>query len=295
MAELTEDTTDVVEESAPGPRLLALLEGECLPTVHGRKAYRRPPALPEHVLRGARTPAWNWTYRGPDRESMGDDLVHLDVNAAYLAAASSVRVARDELRHTGPWIRYDRHPGFYQLMIDQDAWQDTRFVSPLGQGVHRDVVWLAEPTVTLLQELVRADMWPALTIIDSYTSSEKVPLTKWTDRLRAMRVELIEANDGAGYDAFKLAYSQAVQMLKGHKFCQIARPDWYHAIHAQHTANTWRKVWKCVDAGCGPVAAGATDRLTFTREAFMATQAASPTLIRLDQSKKTFGSFKVES
>jgi hypothetical protein len=288
VTEATEDPT------SPTFRLLALLEGECLPMVRGRKAYKRPPQPPEHTLRQVQTPAWNWEYHGPGRaEFFQQQLVHLDANAAYLTAASSVRVARDALHHSGPWLRYDRHPGFYQLMIDQDAWQDTRWLSPLGQAVHRDVVWLAEPTVTLLQELVRADLWPPLTIIDSYTSNEKVALTTWTNRLKGMRNELLRTEDEQGYESFKLAYSKAIQMLRGSEHCQIRRADWFHAIRAQHAANTWRKVWKTVDAGCGPIAAGSVDALTFTHGAYMATQAVQPPLLRLDQTGEQFGTFKV--
>lgn len=276
------------------PRLLAMLEGELLPSVRGRKAYKRPPQPPETVLRQVRTPAWKWHYTGADLASMlGQKLVTVDANAAYLSAASSVVVARDGLRHTGPWVKYERHPGFYQLMVDEDAWQDLRLVSPLGTADYRPVIWLSEPTVTLLQELVRADMWPALVIIDSWTSPEGARMTKWTDHLRELRADLILGGTTSEYDRFKLAYSQAVQMLKGSPLCMICRPDWYHAIHAQHTANIWRKAWKTALAGCGPVSAGSVDALTYTEDAFMRTQQAQPPLLRLDQSGLSFGTFKV--
>lgn len=285
-----------IEESAPGPRLLAMLEGDFLPTVRGRKAYKRPTAPPEHILRQVRTPKWNWHYQGPDMASLlAQETVTLDANAAYLTSASSATVARDALQHTGPWTKYERHPGFYQLMIDPDAWQSTQFVSPLGEGVHREIQWLPEPTVTLLQELVRADLWPPLVIIDSYTSPEKARMTKWTDQLRTLRADIILTGSREDYEAFKVAYSQAVQMLNGSDKCQIRRHDWYHAIQSQHTANIWRKAWKCVEAGCGPVSSGRVDALTFTKEAFMASQQTQPPLLRLDQTGLTFGTFKVVS
>lgn len=291
----------MADQEEKAPRLLALLEGAYLPTARGRRAYKRPPQPPDEVLRSVRTPAWNWTYHGPDvaeklAQGLADGVVNLDANAAYVTSASSVSIARDQLERTGPLDAYHRWPGFYQVELGpQDPWQewgDTRLMSPLGQGVWRPVVWLSEPTVTLLTDLAQKDRWPSVTIMDSWTSPEKARLTAWTDQLRAMRTELITLGDTAGYARFKIAYSQAVQMVKGHKLCEIQRPDWYHAIHAQHTANLWRKAWNCVKAGHGPLSSGRVDALTFTRSDLDALQNLTPPPLRIDQSGLAFGTFK---
>ena len=280
------------------PRLLAMLEGDYLPRARGRDALRRsktPP--PDAVLRSVRVPSWRWVYKGPDAKArLAQEMVYLDANAAWLTAASSVNVARDELQHTGPLAFYPRLPGYYQVLIgDEDPWDDVRLMSPLGQAAHREAVWLPEPVVTLLAELAQKDQWPELVILDSWTSTEKCRLTAWTNQLRAMRVDLIESGDKQALARFKVAYSQAVTMIQGDEQCQMRRADWHHAIRAQHTANLWRKTWKCVNAGHGPIASGKVDALMFTQGDFMAIQQLTPPPLRLDQSGMTFGTFKVDA
>lgn len=285
MAEETEDPTF---------RLLALLEKELLPKARGRNAFKRPKPVPEEILRSVRVPTWNWTYRGPDyKDRLAQELVLLDANAAYVSAASSFNAGRDELTHTGPVV-YQGHPGFYQVAIGKDdPWQSSLFVSPLGQYDHRDVVWFAEPTVGLLVERARKDELPELEIIDSWTTPEKCRLTDWTDRLRAMRAELIAAGDRKALDAFKVAYAQAVEMLNGSKKSLICRHDWYHGIRAQNSANLWRKGWNCALAGHGPVKSGSVDTLTLTRPDLDAIQKLTKPPVRLDQSGVSFGTYKI--
>jgi hypothetical protein len=275
-------------------RLLALLEGELLPRARGRNAFLRPPELPQEVLMSVRVPTWNWTYRGPDyRDRLKQEQVLLDANAAYVSAASSFNAGRDALQHTGP-VRFTGWPGFYQVVIGKDdPWQDSRFVSPLGQYDHRDVVWLTEPTVTLLFERAAKDELPEMEILDSWTTPEKCRLLPWTNRLRAMRADLIHAGDKARLKAFKLAYAEALEMVKGHEKCKTRRPDWYHGIRAQNSANLWRKGWNCALAGHGPVASGSVDTLTLTGPDLDAIQSLSKPPVRLDQSGVAFGTYKV--
>lgn len=283
--------TDAVDKA---PRLLALLEGDCLPTLRGRSLLKRGPELPGALLRAVRVPTWNWRYRAADwRDRWDAETVLLDANAAYLSSAASCRVSLNGLTHTGPLTEYNRYPGYYQLGVDPGAWQDMRLMSPLGQAVHRDMVWLAEPTVTLLSELARVGDWPEFEIHDSWTDTAKVPLTRWTDELRDMRAVLIESGDRAGYDAFKIAYSQAIQMLRGDDKTIMRRADMNDAVRAQHNANIWRKAWNCVKAGHGPLASGRVDALTFRKDDVMALSSLMPPPIRLDQQDLTFGTFKI--
>lgn len=272
-------------------RLLDLLEGELLPKKRHSRAKYRPPALPSTITDAVWMPSWNWTYKGPDaRTRRKQPVVFVDANAAYLSAASSVLVAFDTLTRTGPLERYPRLPGYYRIRIERGAWQDSRWCSPLGEAPYREVIWIAEPTMTLLSERVRDDEWPDIEIVDSLTSTETCRLSDWTNRLRDMRAVLLDDGDRQAYDVFKIAYSQAVQMMQGSDKCAMRRPDWAHAIRSQHRANFWRKVWTCAKAGHGPIASGRVDGLVFTEPDLDAIKKLE--LLRFDESGKAFGTFK---
>lgn len=301
---------------APRPgayKALDILEkGAGVPLVRKRSPYWGP--LPPAVHREVHTPVWRWERPGA---TAGTELVDLDVNAAYLSAASSLTVAHGALEreHVPAWAAL---PGYY--LIDWHPWPAVGdIMSPLGTNDPADIgpVWVAHPTVGLLVDLAKTGYWPNVVIHDAYTCSTPARLRKWAETIRDDRAAVIAQRDAAApgsaahasalqrYEDIKHGYAMAVQMLntpydppgtpreQQRKRNRAYRPDWYAAIHAQHAANTWRKAWRCLLAGHGPASAGSVDRLTFEVNAFHAIEATAPCPIRMDPSGSTLGSFKV--
>lgn len=297
---------------------LSLLEGECAPTLRGRAPYWTP--KPPLVTRQVWSPAWSW--RQNRKWQPGAEITTLDVNAAYLAAASSVTLAHGALlpvRGGGDFANYyAKSPGFY--MIDFHEWMAGLVVSPLGGITRGDLadhthMWVAHPTLELLDSLSRDGYWPEVEIRAAFICREKVSLRKWAEKVRDDRAAVINrmldnpADDDARarYEEIKTGYAVAVQMLltppdkKGtppeqrQKKNRAYRPDWTMAIWAQHAANTWRKAWRAALVGCSPVAMGSVDELTFLREDFEELGCAERTPFRLDNTGQTLGSLKVKS
>lgn len=284
-------------------RALALLEGPYAPKVGRREPFWRP-RRPKYT-RSICTPAWSW--ESVRKTESGQQLVDVDVNGAYLAAASSAIFAHGALEPTGPSPRIGA-PGYY--LIDAHPWAGGGIVSPLGTAELPDRIWVAHPTMMLLSELAAEGYWPAVTIRDSYTASVPCRLRKWAERVRDDRAHALELIRGSHpdspersqaeqtYQAIKDGYSIAVQMMLGkseegeHK-ARILRPDWYHTIHAQHAASTWRKAWRCVLHGNSPAAMGSVDELTFTAEDYDALITAD--VLKIDQTGRQLGAFKVKA
>lgn len=281
-------------------RALAMLEGPYVPKLNGRAPYWRPPVA---KIDRVHTPAGSWAAE----VEAGTPLVDLDTNGAYLAAASSADFAHGGLAHTGPLQQSEGNPGYY--LIDAHPWQlSPHIVSPLGPTELPDQVWVAEPILTLLQQLAGDGYWPQVTIHDSWTCHQSVRFRKWTDRISADRRAYLEALDADGTDEFaadmyesvKLGYSQAVQLMRGPAEgdpvkSAVRRPDWYDTIHAQHWASRWRKAWNCHLAGHPAVYIGAVDELTFTVDSFNHLMMSAKPPFRMDGTGIRLGAFKVKA
>jgi hypothetical protein len=299
------------------PRLLAALESTHCPSIYGRQARLRPKQeLPQSLLSQYRIPRWDWTAF----DAPAGDVIRLDGNADHLSAAASVRVAMEQLEHTGkmPADKFAKAPGFYLIRawdhihpanvmsphrdpsLDLHSWSDRRFCSPLGRDLDA-FVWVAEPTLSRLHELQRDDeWWGELTIHDSWTCEDKVSLQTWTKWVDAQRMALKADPDRAEeLAAFKLAYSQAVQMIAGavdkatgKDKCLIRRPDWYAAIRAQQRANQHRKVWNAIKRGVPIVSVGGNDEIRTTPTGIMLLETMDKPPIRLHPT--ALGAYKVK-
>jgi hypothetical protein len=293
-------------------RALAMLENEYEPKLRRRSPYWRPRPAP--CWRDVLTPSWNWIH-GDYHESLNMDLTVLDANGAFLSAASSATFAHGELTRTGALpsnnVAADgKVPGYFR--IDWHSWSDSRIVSPLGNiGDEGGKVWVKHPTLELLTKLSTAGYWPEVRIHDSFTCPDRVRFRSWAtavnnDRAAALRdidtayrlgtpQEQQDADDW--YEAVKNGYSMAVQLMLGPAEggtvkSAVKRPDWYHTIHAQHAASTWRKVWSCILAGYVPVMMGSVDEVVWDTEDFRNIEADG--LMKLDNSGIQLGAFKVK-
>lgn len=290
----------------PVYRALAMLENEYEPKLRRRSPYWRP--KPPPCWRDAHLPAWNWVHRDY-HDGLGMDLTLLDSNGAFLSAASSAQFAHGELQHTGALSMFGKWPGYYR--IDSHAWSDPRIVSPLGSAEVDGKIWVMHPTVEYLLQLQDAGYWPEVRIHDSWTCADSVRFRDWAtavnnDRAAALRdvdtayrlgSESEQAEADEWYEAVKLGYSQAVQLMRGPAEggavkSSVRRPDWHATIHAQHAATTHRKIWKCVLAGYVPVMMGSVDEVVWDTVDFEHLQADG--LLKLDHSGIQLGAFKVK-
>lgn len=287
-------------------RALDMLLHEHEPRLRRRSPYWRPKPAP--CWRDVHLPAWNWTH--PDyHEGLRLDLTLLDSNGAFLSAASSATFAHGELQHTGALSAFPKWPGYYR--VDAHAWSDPRIVSPLGSAAVDGKIWLAHPTVEYLWQLSGDGFWPEVRIHDSWTCADGVRLRSWatavnTDRAAALRdvqeaerdgTEAAQAQAHEWYEAVKLGYSQAVQLMRGPAEggtvkSPVRRPDWHATIHAQHAATTHRKIWRALLAGYVPVAMGSVDEVAYDSVDFANMWADG--LLKVDNSGIGLGAFKVK-
>jgi hypothetical protein len=289
-----------------------MLENEHIPLRNRREPYWRP--RPASCFRDVYTPDWGWLHPAytPD---MPMDVSILDRNGAFISAASSASFAHGALDHTGALPSPCKRPGYYR--IDWHDWQDTRIVSPLGSAKLSGKIWVAHPTLELLQQLEDDGKWPGIRIHDSWTSEEPVRFREWATACNVARAGALRrvqddeehdptlqpGSEECGcpscpwYKAVKDGYSVAVQLMLGpgpdkEVKSGVKRPDWYHTIHAQHAATTWRYVWKALRAGYEPVMMGSTDEVAYPTLALPELQEKE--LIKMDLSGVALGTFKVK-
>lgn len=291
-------------------KALSMLENEHVPLLKRRAPYWRP--RPATCWRDVYTPDWSWTHPLAT-DGLGFDVAVLDRNGAFVSAASSANFAHGELEHTGALAAFEKAPGYYK--IDWHSWQDDRITSPLGTAELSGKLWVAHPTVEQLVQLQDAGYWPEIRIHDSWTCPTSVRFREWAtavNNTRAAALREIQADDDhdpaeeAGkcpcrsclwYTAVKNGYAMAVQMMLGQSAdgsvkSGVKRPDWYHTIHAQHAATTWRYVWKGVLAGFEPVSMGSVDEVAYPADALPELEQRG--LIKLDHSGVALGAFKVK-
>lgn len=288
-------------------RALSMLTDHYHPTVKGRAPYWRPKAAP--CAGDVRLPAWNWTRDDVDPDA---ELITLDINAAYLAACSSATFAHGALTKTEGYTSDFSDPGYY--LVDVHPWQlADQMPSPLGdQPYDDDRVWVAQPTADLLYRLSEAGYWPELRAHEAWTAQTSCRLRKWTDPIRNDRTAALRARAAArlagdadayadadaDYQAIKLGYSTAVQMMKGpaegaKTKSPVYRPDWYATVHAQHAASLWRKAWITVPTGHGPAGIGGVDTITWTDYDLRELQMRSAPLVKIDPTGESLGTLKI--
>lgn len=242
------------------------------PSRRGRQPYWRAPVTPPS--QDVYIPTWNWR----SIHDTDQDTLTLDANGAYLAAAGGVTIAHSHLSHTGgidyPVLPREVTPGYYRITVPYWAFSGT-IVSPLGDSSRlqtEDTTWITHPTLILLLELVEDGALAEVEILDSWTTAQTTDLRKWIAHLKGIREELLDSIDRCRtdaareaaedkYDRFKEGYSAALSMMLTGEKCKTHRPDWTHAVHAQHAATMWRKGWRWTATGHPLLAMGHVDEL----------------------------------
>lgn len=294
-----------LEQALAKPRLLAALEGELAPRRRGRDPYWRAP-MPKFNAGFASEyrkviPGWSWTH--PQWEEFrGVERVEMDANAAWLSAASGVRLGWGALtvHRQGVDAEFRGEPGYYLVRVYGESWTDRYLPHPLGAnpvGATWDgFVWMTHHTLDLIRWLHAQDAWWGVpTVHESFTAEQAVNLQDWTQYVNSLRAVAMTREDQEALERIKLAYAQAIQMLPGHEKAKVARPDWYDAIISRHSAETFRKMFRAREAHITPLRMNAVDAVVFTRDDVTKLLGMDKRPFRVDQSGLTLGAFKVKS
>lgn len=281
----------MTETATTRVRALDLLVKDFAPILRRREPFWRP--MVAKCETDVYEPAWSWR----DRWVADENVVVLDLVAAYLSAASTVQVAHGKLMPSGPLMFDRKRAGYWRIKIY--PWCVPGIVSPLGTATLDQDAWLTTQTVSVLDDLAAEGYWPGIDVLDSWTCPDTVRVRKWAEHLASLRREAIYTHDTAAYDDLKVAYSQAVTLMGVDKRSRLYRPDWGRAIRTQHAANTWRKAWGAYLMGHGPVAAGTVDELAFRHssiEWFTGRRLAGDRVpVKVDPTGTQLGSFRVKA
>lgn len=281
---------------------------ELQPRKYDREPFWRAPITPPS--REVYIPAWNW--HGIHELPECDQPLTLDANGAFLGALGGVKVAHSGLSHTGPEYGplspREVLPGYYLVNVPHWAFSGT-IVSPLGDSSRletEDRVWVAHPTLVLLLELLEEGVLGEVSILDSWTARVTTDFRKWVAHLKEVRTELIDSIAQANtesvaealadkYDRFKEGYSAALSMMLTGEKCQTRRPDWTHAVYAQHAASMWRKGWRWTATGRPLLAMGHVDELTVVAADLPEIMSKAKPPFRVDETGHALGAMKTKT
>jgi hypothetical protein len=289
---------------------LSLMETRLQPTYRTREPYWRAPITPPS--HDVHLPSWNWTNPITTIPE-GAQLLTLDTNAAYLGALGTVVVAHSHLTHTAAPMTLPEprqvDPGYYRITVPHWPFGGT-IVSPLGDAARtqtEETLWVAHPTLVLLIELHEYGALVDVQILESWTARIRTGFRAWVDRLKEIRADLLAQLAAAHphgapedctcpacdrYGAFKEGYSAALSMMLTGEKCKTRRPDWTHAVYAQHAATQWRKAWRLTETGRPVIAMGHVDEITMLAADLNGALAASKPPFRYDPTGHRLGALK---
>lgn len=290
---------------------LSVMEKRLPPLRYGREPYWRAPVAPPARTEQVLIPSWTW--RPPYADGVDAELVTLDVNGAFLGAMGSVVIAHGPLKHTGEYDYLPTPsmvpPGYYKVTVPY--WGRSGIVHPLGDSAllqTESSVWVAHPTVIQMLELLEEGTIGDFGIIDSWTCATTTNFRAWVGRLKTVRTNCLTQVEDAHpdgppaadcecapcdrYSAFKEGYSAALSMMLTGQKCGTHRPDWAHAVYAQHAASSWRKAWRYVLTGKVLVGMGATDEITVVRQELAEVLNLPKLPFRVDNTGRSLGAFK---
>lgn len=304
---MTEQTTNTV----PMFPALSLMEKSAPPVRYGHEPFWRPPVVP--ASQNVYIPVWNW--ESVHEPIHGQTPLTLDVNGAFLGAMGSVEVAHGALKRWDwkdlPTPREVR-PGYYKITVPYWAFSGT-IVSPVGDSARpqtESTMWVAHPTLVLLLELLEEGSISGIDILDSYTCGKTTRFKSWVEKLKITRLQCLTAVDQAHggnrpqdcdctpcarYAAFKEGYSAALSMMLTGEKCKTRRPDWSHAVYAQHAASSWRKAWRYAAPGRVLLSMGAVDEITIIREELPEVLAMPKPPFQIDHTGRKLGAFKAKA
>lgn len=193
------------------------------------------------------------------------ELVLVDRNGSYPSACSSVPLAPNALKHTGPMSEYD--PGLAGIfLVDRPEWNDPTMPHPLGKlaATGEAEVWVTTPHLKLLLAQATAGRTQALTIRDSWTGKKNDSLFQaFYKAARDARPRFLALDDPSKgkenpYLLYKQSVSRPLRLLwpKGAR-SPFYRPDWRVSMVAEASVRHWLKASAAVRHEAGPGGSGA--------------------------------------
>jgi hypothetical protein len=205
-------------------------------------------------------------YRVVDAEGRGGQLLTLDRNGSYLSACSSVPVAPNALKNTGPLERYDaKQAGIYQIELPE--WTEPDMPHPLGVMARRAepgaLVWVSTPHMRLVTKLAEADRIAPLIIRDSWTGRANESLFEGFYRQCRTAREVLYGT-GKPYVQYKASASSALRILwpKEAK-SPFWRPDWRVSVVAEASVRHWVQADRAVKMGAVLASLKSVDEAVF--------------------------------
>lgn len=218
------------------------------------RALHRPPraraigrtVLPPPAVKAGRGRAPGgeapFMWHRPPAADRGGWVHHFDLNGAYLAAASKLRLPQgDPIQlHEAPAVELEAArkipPGYWRLEVE--PWGIETLPAPWGNRPKRDPeLWVTTPTLRILREID----WPARVIDGWYWLDSCEALTPWYERLRDARANLA----GPAREAIKQIYRQGIGRLASELRTKaddpLYQPAWAHHVIAESRARIWRR------------------------------------------------------
>jgi hypothetical protein len=194
-----------------------------------------------------------------------------DRNGSYPSAMSSVPLAPNALKHTGP-LGTDREArsllaGLFQIRVPE--WTDPRIPHPLGRTAEVGVgaqIWITSSHLEFLDDLRDREgtrLFPEVDVLDSWTGRRNTSLFeryyKWVRVVRAQT-----QGDPAAASEAKTRISRATRLLhpKTAK-SPFYRPDWHKSVLAQASVRHWVKAFRAVEQKASLLSIGAVDEVAF--------------------------------
>lgn len=206
----------------------------------------------------------SWTPEPPDGTT---HVAIFDRNGSYPSAMSSVPVAPNVLKHTGPLgadpLQRKDVAGLFQIRVPE--WTDTRIPHPLGRTAEvgvGELTWITSSHMDFLDQLARDGVLPVLEVLDSWTGRKNSSLFeryyRWSRTLR----EQTRGTDAA-VEA-KRSISKAIRLLHPRRArSPFWRPDWHKSVLAQASVRHWVKAYRAVEQGAVLLSIGAVDEVAF--------------------------------
>lgn len=208
-----------------------------------------------------------WSGRAPE----GTELVAIfDRNGSFPSAMSSVPVAPNRLKHTGPLGAdpLERQPLAGLFRIKWPEWDDSKVPHPLGRIIQTacidGLVWITGSHMELLDKLARDGRMPVVNVVDSWTGRRNTSLFerfyKWTGTVR----EQTAGADQETREAAKGAIVRAIRSLHPKRVgSPFWRPDWHKAVMAQASVRHWITADRAVQGGAALLSLGYVDEVAF--------------------------------
>ncbi|NUR38801.1 MAG: hypothetical protein HOV73_01775 [Streptomyces sp.] len=274
----TTDSNDTDDDAFPPYPALQQMESrpELQPLAQAREPYWQAPVIP--ASHAAYIPTWDWRWHRADTLAADDTPTTLASVNGPLDVLGRIRVAHSHLSRATPSHRplapRDVLPGYYRIARPTWAFEGT-IVHPLGDSSRLEteaLIWVAHPTLALLLELKEEGALGEVLIDDAYVAQAATDFSKWAANLRQRRVEILDAIERSATDAgraahlarffaFEDGYAAALESIRTGEGTTMRRPDWTHAIYAEHAAAMWRRAWSWTYTGRPVVAMPCVDEL----------------------------------